>query len=83
MKNDPESWPTWAFVLFLITLFGAVAAIIAFGGQWFASISAISLPIAMTTGKHDLPPLSKGQIVFGVIIAVLIIIIAFITPPLP
>lgn len=55
------------------------------GPEFLAQLlsSGMFIPLAMTTGKHDLPPLSKGQIAFGVIVAILILIIASITPPLP
>lgn len=85
--GGPATWSTWATILFVLGLLGIAIAITLFGGQWLAKIAGelgtVIVPFAMTTGKHDLPPLSKGQIAFGVFIAILIIIVASITPPLP
>ena len=37
------------------------------------------IPFAMTTGKHDLPPLSKGQILMGILTFVIVAVLFFVT----
>ena len=79
MKNGPASWNPWVFALFLIVILGTVVVIVAFGGQWFAGISAMGLLLAMATGKHDFPPMDKGQIIMGVLTFVIVAILFFVT----